>query len=76
MIPTKQQRALQDLKMQAQANSEETVFVAKTAGTDRKFLGDSSTHAGNFVSQANVQGALNTGWSWSSTSVEHTELAR
>ena len=36
--------------MQAQANSEETVFVAKTEGTDLKFfLGDSSTHAGNFV---------------------------
>ena len=52
-------------KMQAQANSEETVFVAKTEGNDPKFfLGDSSTHAGNFVFQANVQGALNTGWSW------------
>ena len=52
-------------KMQAQANSEETVFVAKTEGTDLKFFfGDSSTHAGNFVFQANVQGALNTGWSW------------
>tara|TARA_Y100001972_G_C7656113_1_gene330427 strand:+ start:2132 stop:2863 length:732 start_codon:yes stop_codon:yes gene_type:complete len=52
-------------KMQAQANGEETVFVAKTEGTDLKFFfGDSSTHAGNFVFQANVQGALNTGWSW------------
>ena len=28
------------------------------------FFGDSTTHAGNFVFQANVQGALNTGWSW------------
>jgi len=52
-------------KMQSQANSEETVFVAKTEGTDLKFFfGDASTHAGNFVFQASVQGALNTGWSW------------
>ena len=52
-------------KMQAQANSEETVFVAKTEGTDLKFFfGDASTHAGNFVFAADVQGALNTGWSW------------
>ena len=52
-------------KMQSKANGEETVFVAKTEGTDLKFFfGDSSTHAGNFVFQANVQGALNTGWSW------------
>jgi len=52
-------------KMQAQANSEETVFVAKTEGTDLKFFfGDASTHAGNFVFATDVQGALNTGWSW------------
>ena len=52
-------------KMQAQANSEETVFVAKTEGTDLKFFfGDSSTHAGNFVFAAGVEGQLNTGWSW------------
>ena len=52
-------------KMQAQANSEEVVFVAKTEGTDLKFFfGDSSTHAGNFVFAAGVEGQLNTGWSW------------
>ena len=52
-------------KMQAQANSEETVFIAKTEGTDLKFFfGDASTHAGNFVFAAGVEGALNTGWSW------------
>ena len=63
-IPT-QTVPIARFKMQAQANSEETVFVAKTEGNDLKFfLGDSSTHAGNFVFQANVQGALNTGWSW------------
>ena len=52
-------------RMQAQANSEEVVFVAKTEGTDLKFFfGDSSTHAGNFVFAAGVEGTLNTGWSW------------
>jgi len=52
-------------KMQAQANSEETVFVAKTEGSDLKFFfGDASTHAGNFVFAADVQGSLGTGWSW------------
>ena len=52
-------------KMQAQANSEETVFVAKTEGTDLKFFfGDASTHAGNFVFATDVEGALNSGWSW------------
>ncbi len=52
-------------KMQAQANSEEVVFTAKNDGTDLKFyFGDASTHAGNFVFAAGVQGALNTGWSW------------
>jgi hypothetical protein len=52
-------------KMQAQANSEEVVFVAKTEGNDLKFFfGDASTHAGNFVFAAGVEGALNTGWSW------------
>ncbi len=52
-------------KMQSQANSEETVFIAKTEGSDLKFFfGDASTHAGNFVFAAGVEGALNTGWSW------------
>ena len=63
-------------KMQAQANSEETVFVAKTEGTDLKFFfGDSSTHAGNFVFQANVQGALKQ-VGVGPAQVEHTELAQ
>ena len=52
-------------KMQSQANSDEVVFVAKTEGSDLKFFfGDASTHAGNFVFQANVENSLNTGWSW------------
>ena len=52
-------------KMQAQANSEETVFVAKTEGSDLKFFfGDHSTHAGNFVFQHDVGGAVTRGWAW------------
>jgi hypothetical protein len=53
------------LKYQAQANSEENFFIAKTDGGDLKFyFGDHSTHAGNFVFQAGVQGHLNTAWKW------------
>lgn len=53
------------LKMQAQANAEETVFQAKTDGGDLKFFfGDHSTHAGNFVFEAGVSGTLSRGWSW------------
>jgi len=57
--------AIQRFKYQAQANSEETTFVAKTDGTDLKFyFGDHSTHAGNFVFQAGVTGTLSKEWAW------------
>jgi len=57
--------AIQRLKMQAQANAEETNFKAKTEGTDLKFyFGDHSTHAGNFVFQPNVSGQLKREWAW------------
>lgn len=57
--------SIQRLKFMAQANSEETTFIAKTEGTDLKFyFGDHSTHAGNFVFQAGVQGTLTKSWSW------------
>lgn len=53
------------LKYQAQANSEENFFIAKTDGNDLKFFfGDHSTHAGNFVFHSNVQGTLSTPWKW------------
>ena len=53
------------LKYQAQAHSEENYFVAKTEGTDLKFyFGDHSSHAGNFVFQADVTGSLSKGWKW------------
>ena len=56
---------IQRLKFQASANAEETVFTAKTEGTDLKlFFGDHSSHAGNFVFQSGVSGTLSKGWSW------------
>jgi hypothetical protein len=62
--------AIQRFKYQAQANSEETTFVAKTDGTDLKFyFGDHSTHAGNFVFQPNVTGQLTKEWAWPVTQV-------
>jgi hypothetical protein len=53
------------LKMQAQANAEETNFQAKTEGTKLMFFfGDHSTHAGNFVFQPDITGQLKRAWSW------------
>lgn len=57
--------AIQRLKMQAQANSDETNFKARTDGKDLKFyFGDHSTHAGNFVFQPDVGGQLKREWAW------------
>ena len=57
--------SIQRLKMQAQANSEEVNFTAKTENGDLKFsFGDHSTHSGNFVFQLGVQGQLKRAWSW------------
>ena len=57
--------AIQRLKMQAAANSEELNFQAKTENGDLKFyFGDHSTHAGNFVFQPGVTGTLKRAWSW------------
>lgn len=56
---------IQRLKFQAQANSDETTFTAKTEGTDLKlFFGDHSSHAGNFVFQNDIKGSLTKGWNW------------
>jgi hypothetical protein len=56
---------IQRLKMQSQANAEEPTFQAKTDGTDLKFsFGDHSTHAGEFVFHAGVNGVLKRAWSW------------
>ena len=57
--------AIMRLKMQAQANSEETLFQTRVEDGNLKFVfGDHSTHAGEFVFQSNVNGSLNNGWNW------------
>ena len=57
--------AIQRLKMQAQANSEEQNFQVKTDNKNLKFFfGDHSTHSGNFVFQPDVTGTLKHSWSW------------
>lgn len=57
--------AIQKLKFQAQANSEEVNFVVKTENNKLKFFfGDHSSHAGNFVFQDGVSGSLSKAWSW------------
>jgi len=57
--------AIMRLKMQAQANSEETLFQTRVEDGNLKFVfGDHSTHAGEFVFQPDVEGKLNNGWNW------------
>jgi len=53
------------LKKQAQANSEELNFIAKTDNGDLKiYFGDPSTHSGNFVFHPSVAGNLAKAWNW------------
>ena len=57
--------SIQRFKFMISANSDETTFIAKTEGSDLKFFfGDQSTHAGNFVFEAGVEGDLKRGWAW------------
>jgi hypothetical protein len=57
--------AIQRLKLQAAAHSEETVFQVRTEdGNLVFFFGDASTHAGSFVFQPDVNGKLKHTWSW------------
>lgn len=61
---------IQRLRMQAQANAEESTFQARTENGDLKFFfGDHSTHAGNFVFQPSVNGQLKRAWAWPVTQV-------
>mgnify|MGYP003339891924 FL=1 len=53
------------LKKQASANSEEQHFTMTTLNGDLKInFGDPSTHSGNFVFHAGVQGTLSKAWNW------------
>ena len=57
--------SIQRLRFMAQANSEETTFVAKVeSGALKFFFGDHSSHSGNFVFQHDVAGALTKAWNW------------
>ncbi len=57
--------AIQKLKFQANANSEESVFQVSTDGDNLVFsFGDASTHAGEFIFHAGVTGKLKQTWSW------------
>lgn len=56
---------IQRLKMQSQANAEETLFQARTEkGNLKFFFGDHSTHAGEFVFHAGVTGEVKRAWNW------------
>jgi hypothetical protein len=53
------------LKMQAQANVEESTFQTRTDAGDLKFMfGDHSTHAGEFVFHPGITGELKRPWAW------------
>ena len=57
--------AIQRLKFQASANSEETSFIAKIENNNLMFyFGDHSSHAGNFVFAHDVSGSLTKSWHW------------
>lgn len=57
--------AIQRLKYQATAHTEETVFQVTTENDNLVFsFGDASTHAGSFVFQHDVQGSLKQVWAW------------
>jgi len=57
--------AIQKLKYQAAAHTEETVFQVSTDNGNLVFsFGDASTHAGSFVFQSGITGKLKQTWSW------------
>ena len=57
--------AIQRLKMQAQANAEESTFQTRTSNGELRFsFGDHSTHAGEFVFQSGIAANLKNSLSW------------
>jgi len=57
--------AIQRMKFQSLAHSEETVFTVKTENNNLVFsFGDASQHAGSFVFHPDVQGSLKHAWAW------------
>ena len=58
--------SIQRLKMQASVHSDNDLFLVKTENNNLKLsFGSHSSHAGDFVFQANVTGTLKHSWSWS-----------
>ena len=56
---------IQRLKMQSQANAEESVFQVRTNGSDLKLMfGDHSTHAGEFVFHSGISSVLKRAWAY------------
>jgi hypothetical protein len=63
-------QSIQRFNFQASANNEHTTFLAKTEGTNLKFVfGDQATHGGEFVFATDVVGTLNKAWTWPVPSV-------
>lgn len=57
--------AIQRMRFMAQANAEETTFIAKIENGNLVFyFGDHSSHAGNFVFAHDVAGTLTKAWNW------------
>jgi len=57
--------AIQRLKYQSQANSNEGTFQATTKDGDLIFsFGDHSTHSGSFTFETDVEGTLTKDWHW------------
>lgn len=62
--------SIQRLKFQASANSDEKIFQVKTEDGNLVFsFGDASTHAGNFIFAAGIDGKLKQTWAWPVTQV-------
>ena len=63
--------AIQRLKFQAAAHSEESVFQVKTENDNLVVsFGDASTHAGNFTFHPGITGKLKGTWSWPVSQVQ------
>jgi hypothetical protein len=63
--------AIQRLKLQSAAHTEETVFQVRTEDDNLVFFfGDASTHAGSFTFQHAVGGKLKHTWAWPVSQVQ------
>ena len=63
--------SVQRFKFQSASHSEEPTFQVTTKDNNLIFsFGDATTHAGNFVFQAGIDGKLKSTWSWPVTAVQ------